>query len=332
MAQLPDVFFYEAFEEEEEALKRYLDPQINAAFTWKTIQEHSASSSGERPPQQPPAPLISIRTQSTLPLPWATQLTGILTRSTGYDHLVRYRKRTQTDTRCGYLPLYCHRAVAEQAMLLWMALLRKLPLQIQSFATFNRDGLTGRECAHKTLLVVGVGNIGHEVVDIGKGLGMRVLGVDIVPTHKDVTYISLEEGLAQADIIVCAMNLTEENEGYFDYETLRQAKPNAIFVNVARGELSPLGDLLGLLEEGHLVGVGLDVYPDEGQMAVAMRGGTLSDDAPVQALAALAKRPDVVLTPHNAFNTQESVDRKAEHSAQQVRYFLTHGTFLWPVP
>jgi D-lactate dehydrogenase len=102
-------------------------------------------------------------------------------------------------------------------------------------------------------------------------------------------------------------------------------------VNVARGELSPLGDLLRLLEEGHLAGVGLDVYPDEGQMAVAMRGGTLND-ASVQALAALAKRTDVVLTPHNAFNTQESVDRKADHSAQQIRHFLTHGTFLWPMP
>jgi D-lactate dehydrogenase len=331
MAQLPDVFFYEAFEEETEALKRYLDPQIKAAFTWKTIQEYTASSSEAQTSQQPPAPLISIRTQSTLPIPWATQMTGILTRSTGYDHLVRYRKRTQTDARYGYLPLYCHRAVAEQAMLLWMALLRKLPLQIRSFATFNRDGLTGRECEHKTLLVVGVGNIGHEVVAIGKGLGMQVLGVDIAPRHQDVNYVSPEEGLAQADIIVCAMNLTEENEGYFDYKSLRQTKPKAIFVNVARGELSPLGDLLRLLEEGHLAGVGLDVYPDEGQMAVAMRGGTLND-ASVQALAALAKRTDVVLTPHNAFNTQESVDRKADHSAQQIRHFLTHGTFLWPMP
>ena len=220
-----DVFFYEAFEEETKALKRYLDPQIAAGFTWKTIQEYTESSPGT---QVPPAPLISIRTQSTLPLPWATQLAGILTRSTGYDHIERYRKRTQTEVRCGYLPLYCNRAVAEQAMLLWMALLRKLPLQMRSFATFNRDGLTGWECEHKTLLVVGVGHIGYEVVDIGQGLGMQVLGVDLVHTHKDVTYVTLEEGLSRADIIVCSMNLTEENARYFDYETLRQAKRGEI--------------------------------------------------------------------------------------------------------
>jgi D-lactate dehydrogenase len=327
LATTPDIFFFEAFREETEALKRYLDPHIEAGFTWKTIQEYGASGT-----QAPPAPLISIRTQSAMPLTWATQLAGILTRSTGYDHLARYRQRTQTDARCGYLPLYCHRAVAEQAMLLWMALLRKLPLQMRSFATFNRDGLTGRECKHKTLLVVGVGHIGHEVVDIGRGLGMQVWGVDIVHTHDNVTYVTLEEGLPEADIIVCAMNLTEDNEGYFDYKTLRQAKRGALFVNVARGELSPLGDLRRLLEEGHLAGVGLDVYPDEGEIAVAMREGTLGDATPAQALLALAERPDVVLTPHNAFNTQESVDRKADHSAQQVRHFMVYGTFLWPIP
>ena len=64
-------------------------------------------------------------------------------------------------------------------MLMWMALLRKLPQQIQNFATFYRDGITGSECQGKTLLVVGVGNIGSEVARIGQGLGMNVLGVDI---------------------------------------------------------------------------------------------------------------------------------------------------------
>ena len=66
------------------------------------------------------------------------------------------------------------RAVAEQAILLVMALLRKLPQQTQQFPRFHRDGLTGHECAGKKLLVVGVGNIGSEVVRIGQALGMAV--------------------------------------------------------------------------------------------------------------------------------------------------------------
>jgi hypothetical protein len=89
-----DVFFYEAFQEEVEALKRYLPTNIEAEFTWKTIQEQ-----GDR---EPPASVISIRTQSVIPTSWAAKLSGILTRSTGYDHIKAYlqecRKTYRADT------------------------------------------------------------------------------------------------------------------------------------------------------------------------------------------------------------------------------------------
>ena len=233
---------------------------------------------------------------------------------------------------CGYLPLYCNRAVAEQAMLLWMALLRKLRQQVQNFATFYRDGITGRECQGTTLLVVGVGNIGSEVVKIGQGLGMNVLGVDIVKKHPFVTYVSFQDGLAKADVIVCAMNLTQDNIGYFRYDRLRLAKRGAIFINVARGEFSPSKDLVRLLDEGRLGGVGLDVYNHEGRLAVALRAGKSVDDEEVGATLVLLKRFNAILTPHNAFNTAESVDRKSAHSIQQVQHFLKNKTFLWPLP
>ena len=158
--------------------------------------------------------MISIRAQSIIPNSWATEIDGILSRSTGYDHIVTYLGKCKEDIPCGYLPLYCSRAVAEQAMLLWMALLRKLTKQMHAFTNFNRDGLTGQECKNKTLLVVGVGNIGYEVVQIGEGLGMKVFGVDIVERHRSVSYTSIEQGLALADIIVCSMNLTDDNISY----------------------------------------------------------------------------------------------------------------------
>ena len=101
-------------------------------------------------------------------------------------------------------------------MLLWMALLRKLPRQVRQFHEFHRDGLTGPECQGKTLAVVGVGNIGHEVCAIGRALGMNVLGVDRDPRHADVDYATIEQALAQADVIVCAMDLNDSNRGYFD--------------------------------------------------------------------------------------------------------------------
>ncbi|MBW8001961.1 MAG: hydroxyacid dehydrogenase [Planctomycetes bacterium] len=319
-----DIFFYEAFEEEAEALKRYLPGDISAGFIFKTIQE-----SGDA---EPGGAVISIRTQSVIPTSWSSKISGILTRSTGYDHIKSYLQKCGRFVGSGYLPLYCGRAVAEQAILLSMALLRKLPQQVEQFSSFHRDGLTGRECQGKNLLVVGVGNIGYEVVKVAGALGMNVAGVDIVERHSAVKYVSIEEGIAQADIIICAMNLTSENIAYFNYRLLKKSNPGVIFVNVARGEFSPSADLLKLLDEGRLSAVALDVFNNEPELAVSLRTNAASDDNEIKATLELAKRPNVILTPHNAFNTSESVDKKASQSIEQIKHFLEHGNFKWSVP
>ncbi|MHC4945804.1 MAG: NAD(P)-dependent oxidoreductase [Planctomycetota bacterium] len=322
---MADLFFYEAFEEEAEAIKRYLPSHLDAGFTWKTIQEEGHDA--------PPAPLLSIRTQSGIPDTWAGRFESLLTRSTGYDHVRSFLDRTGAEPACGYLPLYCHRAVAEQTLLMWLALLRLLPRQVEQFQRFERDGLTGAECQGKTLAVVGVGNIGSEVVKVGQAMEMEVLGVDIVERHDFVDYVTIDEALARADVVVCAMNLTQENRGYFDYARLKQARAGAIFVNIARGEMSPSRDLLRLLDEGILAGVGLDVFNEEKDLAMALRGGFAEEvKGDAGAALALGERRNVILTPHNAFNTRESVERKAEQSVQQAIHFLEHGRFLWPVP
>ena len=321
---MQDVIFYEAFEEEAAAIRRHLKPGVQAEFTARTIQECGEHSLSAR--------VVSVRTQSFFPPDWKPGSFAILTRSTGYDHVAAYRRRTGASVDGGYLPLYCNRAVAEQALLLWMALLRRLPVQLDNFRTFRRDGLTGRECAGKTLGVFGVGQIGSEIVRIGQGLGMRVLPVDIVQKHPELAYATQSQALAESDIVVCAMNLTEENCGYFRYQTLRAAKRGALFVNVARGEFAPATDLLRLLEEGQLGGVALDVYNHESELAVSLRSGRVSEDTEVRSLLKLAGDPRVVCTPHNAFNTAESVERKAEHSVRQLEAYLSTGRFLWPVP
>jgi D-lactate dehydrogenase len=305
-----DVHFYEAFEEEIVVLRQYLPAHVRAHFTSNTIQEAGDT--------EPSAELISIRTQSIIPPSWVGKVRGIVSRTTGYDHLVGCR------IPCGYLPHYCSHAVAEQAILLTVALLRKLPGQIAQFPAFHRDGLTGSECAGKKLLVVGVGNIGAEIVKIAHALGMQVRGVDLVEKQESVSYVTLDDGLAWADIIVCAMNLTKDNLCYFSYETLKRAKKGVVFVNVARGEFTPTEDMVMLLDEGHLGGLALDVYENESALAVALRSGKSGFP--------LLGRSNVILTPHNSFNTTEAVDRKAKQTVQQIEHFLTHKWFLWPVP
>ena len=316
-----DVFFYEAFEEEAAEIKLLLGNSCSFECSPMTIQEIGHKS--------PPAKLISIRTQSKIPLVWSNQLDGVLSRSTGYDHLIAYRSAIKQRLPLGYLDEYATRAVAEQAILLAFSLLRKLPAQMRKFVTFERDGLTGMECAGKNLLVVGVGRIGSEICRIGQALGFTVKGVDIVQDKQDVDYVSKEEGIPWGDVIISAMNLTEKNRGYFSFGLLKKAKHGSIFVNIARGELSPIKDLIKLLDEKHLGGVALDVYEDESVLGVALRGADANNSAAVKDIRRLADFPNVILTPHNAFNTMEAVKRKSQMSVEQVKHFLKHKDFIW---
>jgi D-lactate dehydrogenase len=148
----------------------------------------------------------------------------------------------------------------------------------------------------------------------------------------------LDESLEQADIAVCAMSLNRDNRGLLNEKRLRRMPKGAIFVNIARGEISPAGDLHRLLEEEHLAGVALDVYNHEKQLASVLRGGIDPDTLPeparseIDAIVSLMKHPRAVLTPHNAFNTIESVERKSRDTASNLVSFLETGRFLTPVP
>lgn len=317
-----DVCFYEAFAEEAAELRRLLPASISAVYLDRTIQESGHAA--------PVSRILSIRTQSQVPPDWAEQADAILSRSTGYDHLLAYAAKVGGDCPAlGYLPLYCHRAVAEQAILMCMALLRRLPRQLHHFHCFDRDGLTGSECQGRSLVVVGVGYIGYEVCRIARALGMNVRGVDIDQKHDDIEYVDAKSAFSAADVVVCAMNLTDGNRAYFDLSTFSQFKRGAIFVNVSRGELSPSTALLQALDAGCLSGAALDVYDQEAQLALSLRNGTPSTDPEVQATIALSLRDDCLCTPHNAFNSSEAVARKSEHSVQQIVAYLESGAFLW---
>lgn len=330
-----EVAFYEAFEEEAEQLKKLLPAGHKYFFTWKSIQE-----SGH---EKPVAGIISTRTQSKFPPAWIDLIDGIITRSTGYDHVSAYFKECGKKVKAAYLPEYAARAVAEQAMIHWTALLRVLPKQLDCMKTFHRDGLTGREIQGRTIAVCGVGRIGSQIVDIAHGLGMKVIGVDILPRpelcskYPDFKYAPLDEAIASADIAVCALPLTDSTRGILDKTRLGRIRKGAIFVNIARGEISPTEDLLELLEAGILSGVGLDVYDCEKDIAAVLRDGADISSIPenrrksVAAALTLMKHPQAILTPHNAFNTDESVYRKSLETAKNLEKYFSTGSFISPV-
>ena len=316
--------FYEVFQEEAMALRKYVGHKYHAEFTADTTQLGGQD--------KPPAPVISIRTQSLIPDSWAKHLKGIHARSVGYEHVLQYEERNGVRLASGYLPNYCSRSVAEHALLLMMELLKKSVKQHAQFASFNRDNLTGSELLHKNLLVVGVGNIGSEVVALGRGVAMQVKGVDIVRNDKELDYVTLDQGVEWADVIVCALPNARETIGMLGYDVLKNAKPGLVLVNVSRGEVSPIRDMKQLLDEGVLAGLGLDVFEEENILGDYLRTGrgSLSDSGKI--ILELAHRENTVFTPHNGFNTHESVDRKARQSCEAVSEFLNKGRFPHPVP
>ena len=318
-----EIAFYEAFEEEADKIKYYLSDPSVAFFTEKTIQDEGH--------KEIIAPVISVRTQSIIPLTWALDIKAIISRSTGYDHLLRYKSDTGVNVQTGNLPLYCSRAVAEQSMLLWMTLLRKLPQQMSALNRFDRNHLTGKEAKGRSLSIFGVGQIGSEVANIGLSLGMDVVGVDIDAKYSHIRYVSRDEALARADIVVCAMNLTKENNSYFNDEVLSKVCPGAIFVNVSRGELSPMVGLYKALDSGLLSGVALDVYNEESNVAGFLRKTSFKQTEELDAFKLLQDHPDVIMTPHNSFNTVEAVEQKAEQSVKQFLALKETGSLCWVI-
>jgi len=319
-SMIPDVFFFEAFDEERDAIERAMPSSFTARFDPRTIQ---ACCLG-----RPPARIVSIRTQSVIPGSWLAGVDAIVSRTTGHDHVRHLLDQRSPAVAC--LPEYCTRAVAEQAAMLWMALLRRLPRQQGQWTTFDRDGLTGRECEGRALVVVGVGRIGYQIARIGRGLGMRVIGVDTVRRHADVDYLPWDQAAPHAGVVAASMDLNDGNRGYFNRARLSLLPADAIFVNVARGELVATADLLALLDESRLGGIALDVFEDEPILADALRG--LAAMGPLaESLRRISSDPRVILTPHNAFNTREAVERKARFTVEQIHSFLRDGAFRWPI-
>ena len=331
-----DVAFYEIFAEEEEYLREYLSDEYAYFFTSKSVQDAGQAD--------PPAPVISNRTQSDIPEAWFESVRAVFTRSTGYDHLTNILKRHGDSLSAGYLPKYAARAVAEHAFLMMLMLARKIDRQRVAMKQFRRSGLTGSGLRNKTLSIIGVGNIGSEIARIGAGMEMTLLGVDLVEREAIINqyqleYVTLQEAVQRADLIVCALPLTDLTRGMLNYVVLRRAKSRAYLINPARGEITPPSDLLRLLQEKRLAGIALDVYDHESFFGSYLRGEITLDEIEsetvqesINASQQLMEHPRVIATPHNAFNTEESTRRKARQTAESIHHYLENGAFPHEIP
>lgn len=237
----------------------------------------------------------------------------ITTRSAGFDHIDKIHAR-QLALRVGYAPEFSPNAIAEHAVMLMLALNRRLVEASQRITRhdFHIDGLTGFDMRGKTVGLVGIGLVGSVVARILNAFGCRVLAYDINPrTHKgyEVHYISLEELCAHSDIISLHVPLNETSRHMIHKDLINLMKPGIMLINTCRGAVINSQDVLEAVQSGQIGLLGMDVYEKE-------RGVFFNDfsDKPVNdaTLQAFIDHPNVLLTAHQAFLTEDALRNIAD--------------------
>jgi D-lactate dehydrogenase len=211
------------------------------------------------------------------------------------------------------VPAYSPYAVAEHAVALLLALNRKLPRAYNRVRemNFSLGGLFGFDLHGKTAGIIGTGKIGRATAQILRGFGMRVLAFDQYPSAEWVARYGVEYAPArtlarESEVISLHTPLTPETRHIINRETIELMKPGAILINVSRGALVETTALIYALKRGRLGGVALDVYEEEeGVFFEDLSGQILQDDE----LARLLTFPNVLITAHQAFLTQEALPR-----------------------
>lgn len=220
------------------------------------------------------------------------------------------------------VPAYSPYAVAEHAFALLLALNRKIHkayIRTRDF-NFSLNGLMGVDLHGKTLGVIGTGKIGQVMITIGKGFGMKILAYDPYPLEgADFEYVPLAELLKRSDVISLHCPLTRETYQLLNAERLAQTKKGVMILNTSRGKLIDSEALLDALNRGQVKAAGLDVYEEEEEVFFED-----VSDTPVQdeTLSLLVSRPNVIITSHQAFLTEEALYHIAEVTLSNLDAFF----------
>lgn len=243
----------------------------------------------------------------------------IVTRSTGYDH-IDLESAEKAGVTISNVPSYGENTVAEFTFALLLALSRNLYqgcLQTKAGEFRLHDGLKGWDLKGKTIGIVGTGHIGLHVARIARGFWMKVLAVD--PLAKPVEanllgfeYTTLEDLLERSDVVTLHAPLTPGTRHLIDARALARMKPSAVLINTGRGTLVDSEALIAALDSGCLRGAALDVLEDE---------EALCENGMGEARLRGYCRPNLLLTPHMAFDSAEAVERILETTVENIRAF-----------
>lgn len=220
------------------------------------------------------------------------------------------------------VPAYSPHAVAEHAMALLLTINRrthKAYIRTRDF-NFSLQGFVGFDLYGKTVGVVGTGKIGRVFADICKGFGMKVVAYDKYPNpDTGLEYTTLDELFARSDIISLHCPLTEETRHMINADSIEKMKKGVTIVNTSRGALINTEDLITGIKEKKVGAACLDVYEEEGDLFYEDYSGHVVQDDKLVRLIAM---PNVIVSSHQAFLTQEALDNIAATTVDNVLKFF----------
>lgn len=254
----------------------------------------------------------------------------IACRSTGFD-AIDLEAATERDIAVTNVPTYGDATVAEYAFALLLTLTRKLAAVLATENTqFTTEELRGTDLQGKVFGVIGTGHIGQKVLKIAAGFSMKTIAYDVLPRPElqqeyGFAYVELDEVLSQADVVSLHMPHLPSTYHFMNRERLNKMKPGAILINTARGELVDTTTLVEVLDSGHLGGAVLDVIEGEELLNYHEETALLKNQEPPEPalrhsmeISALQKMPNVIISPHNAFNTIEAIQRINQTTAKNI--------------
>jgi D-lactate dehydrogenase len=274
----------------------------------------------------------------------------VATRSTSMDH-IDLEACAQRGVEVCFVPHYAEETIAEHVFALILALARRLRelMRLPKGGTFSYEATRGFELQGKTLGVIGMGRIGQRVATLAHAFQMRVVGYDIhslpdLARTLRFQWMSLDDLLSQSDILSLHAPLSPATYHILNAESLSRTKRGVLIINTARGALIDTAALRNALESGHIGGAGLDVLQDE-RVLRRRAESVIADDILRQLRTdgvareardadrvreleelmlgdAVLARPNVVFTPHVAFNTHEAIHRLNETTLANIRAFI----------
>lgn len=320
-----NIVFFDLQEWEKETLKNCFP---NATFVTEKLTSENASSYSS-------AEIISTFIYSTVTkevLDKMTSLKCIVTRSTGFDHIdVEYCKQKNISV-CN-VPEYGSNTVAEHTFALILSLTRKLYQSVSQCKNLNfeHDAIRGIDLFGKTLGIIGMGKIGEHIVRIANGFQMKVLvytrtqDEELIKKY-GIQYVELDTLLSNSDVITLHLPLTPKTQHIINKENITKFKKGSYIINTARGGLIETEALILGLDQGMLEGVGLDVLEEEKELSeeAAILTSHFRENVDLKTLVydhMLINHPKVLITPHNAFNSQEALCRILDVTCENISAF-----------